>query len=841
MRRCKWFTMLSIILLFVITNASLQAQATLPVQEGELMVDGLNDRVEILRDEFGIPHIYASNSHDLFFAQGFTQAQDRWWQMEFSRHVGNGEIGEITGRNADVLSGDIFLQTLNFRDVVEQEWEMLNSETRAALQAFTDGVNAYILTTEKNNLAFEYSALALAGIDLEVEAWTPFDTLVWGKAMALNLSGNMASEQIRSTLYATIGQEMTDQWAPAWPFGEKPTIVQPEDLPVGENSLVTMPDNSAGLIGIDTHIALPDTLSPNREIGSNNWVVNNTMSASGLPLLANDPHLSIQMPSIWYEIGLHCEPVSTECPFNVVGFSLPATPGITIGHNEHIAWGVTNAINDTQDLYRIKVNPDNPLQYEWNGAMRDMIVREAVIHFGDAEPITIQVRHTHLGPIINDNQLDEKTGMPTGFNNEDPLALRWTALEPGTLFQASLLLNQASNWQEFRTALSYWDTPAQNFVYADVEGNIGYQLPGRIPIRAADHSGLLPVDGSTDAFEWRGFLPYDSLPRILNPQRDYIATANQAIVPLEYYGQLEEEFGSSQNYFISQEWAWGYRGQRINELLETTGPHTVDSFQAIQGDNKLISAEELMPFIADLSFDDPSLTDMRDWLLDWDYQLDSDSPQAALYMQFWSRLLDNLYNDQLGSDITSGGGSQEMWATYLLAQQPDNIWWDIINTPDVVETRDDTLRQSFREAVAVTTELLGKDRSAWRWGDLHTATFVNQPLGQSGVELVENLVNRGPVATGGGNAVINATGWGADIGAGDFAVRTLPSLRIIVDLSDFSNSVSMHTTGQSGHATSPHYDDLIDSWRTVQYHPLLWTREDIENAAVQTLTLLPNA
>jgi len=817
----------------------------LPQHDGELTVDGLNDPVEIVRDKWGVPHIYATNMHDLFFAQGYTQAQDRWWQMEFSRHTGSGTLEELTGKNTSLLATDIFIRGVGWRRVAEQELESYDSESMAYLQAFADGVNAYIMNRDPGDLALEYSVLGLTGVDVEIEPWTPADSGVWAKVMAWDLGPKHNEERTRSKLYELYGPKMTDQWmTPPWPFGERPTIIQPEDLGITESTDTTQAAHGIGSDGTDTSLApniWPDMslgFGHTRGLGSNSWVVSGEMTESGAPLLANDPHLGIQMPSVWYEVGLHCQPIGGECGLDVTGFALPATPGIVIGHNNFIAWGLTNVGPDVFDLYRIRVNPANPLQYEWNGQWRDMIIHNETIYFGDgAEPITIEVRETHLGPIINDNQLDEDTGEVLGFNNEDPLALRWTALDPGSIMQAITGINKATNWEEFRSALQYWDVPSQNFVYADIEGNIGYQTPGRIPIRVQDHSGLVPVPGWTDEFEWQGFIPYESLPSVFNPERGYIATANQALVPLEYYGQLAQELGEGRNYVISREWNYGYRGQRIVELLEDRSQHSISSFQAMHGDNTSISAKELLPYLGDLQLDDTELTEVRNWLLEWDCRCNMDSPQAALYAEFWASLVNNLYGDQLGEDIEADGNSREMRATQLLLEEPDNPWWDDIATNEVAESRDDILIRSLGEAYANTVATLGDNRDDWRWGDLHTATFVSNPLGASGIGPIESMVNRGPFAVSGSTGTLNNTYWIVPAG---FAVDTLPSMRMIVDLGDLARSISMHTTGESGHPYSHHYDDMIDHWRNIEYHPMLWTPEQVEAAAVDRLTLRPS-
>lgn len=827
-------------------------RAPLPQHSGEIKVAGLQDTVEVLRDKWGIPHIYAKNMYDLFFAQGYTQAQDRWWQMEFWRHIGNGKIGELVGRKNALLGTDIFIRTLGWRRVAEKEIQLCDEESLARLQAFADGVNAYIMSRKPGKLALGYSILKSIGIDIKIEPWTPVDTLVFAKMMAWDLGPSENYETHRATLYELLGQEMTDQLlTPPWPFGKKPTIIRYDELPKADGPRWDRQSTAfKECDGLDmlltgqlsTSDSLPSislVFGKSGGAGSNNWVVSGRMTKSGKPLLANDPHLKAQMPSIWYEIGLHYRPENGEAPADLVGFTFSVTPGIIIGHNNFIAWGVTNVGPDVFDLYRIRVNPNNPLQYEWNGQWRDMTVYEETIRFGNgAEPVTIKIRETHLGPIINDNKIDKETGEILGFNNEDPLALHWTALEPGTLMQAITRLNKATNWDEFRKALSYWDVPSQNFIYADVNGNIGYQMPGRIPIRAKNHSGLIPAPGWTDEFAWKGFIPFNDLPSVFNPERGYIATANQAVVPPEYYDHLEKKLGKGLNYIFGLEWNYGYRGQRIEELLKKLAPHTVDTFQSILADNKLLSAEEVMPYLATLKFDDARLTETRDWLLKWDCQCNADSPQAALYAQFWASLIRNLYYDQLGGVYNPDGYSREMWATVLLMEQPDNVWWDDTRTKEIVEKRDDILIRSFKEGFAGTIATLGKDPSKWKWGELHTVTFISSPLGQSGIGFIEKIVNRGPFPTGGSSDTVNNAAW--SIETGNFTVTAwLASMRMIVDLSDFTKSVAIHTTGQSGHPYSKHYDDMIGLWLNMKYHPMLWTREQVEKAIANRLILTP--
>lgn len=817
----------------------------LPSSDGTVTIQALNDTVTIIRDEWGVPHVYASNLHDLRFAQGYVQAQDRWWQMEFWRHTGRGRIQELTGQTASLTGTDIFIRTIGWEESALRDIEMMNENTLEEVEWFSEGVNAYIMERSPSDLAFEYNVLGLTGVDFEIEPWTPLDTVVWTKVMAWDLSGsNRGNELFLSSAIEDFGEEAAAIVQPAFDYETFPTIIWDEELPSGGNSFAPplLDSDTAGIHGISTQLAgnfnanTGFIFGTGDGIGSNNWVVSGDLTESGMPLLANDPHLGIQNPSIWYEIGLHCQPVSDECQHNVRGFTFASSPGIVIGHNENIGWGVTNLGPDVLDLYRMEINPDNDLQYLWNGEWRDMDVREEEIRYGDGGSMTIQVRVTHLGPIINDNQRDEETNEVLGFNNEDPLALRWTADEVGTIIEALLRLNKADNWEEFRDAIQYWDIPAQNIVYADVEGNIGYQTQGRIPIRAAGHTGILPVDGTTDAYEWLGYVPYEYMPSLYNPERGYISTANQAVVSESYYEylaeQLGDEFGEDAEYAFDYNWATGYRGLRINEMIESFDTHSIETFQTIHGDNHFVFAEQIAPALAELDMGSDELNEARDWMLDWDYQMHMDSPQAALFGTFWQTLSNSIFADEFGSGSLGGSG---MYGTKLLFDMPDNVWWDNIETDDVTETRDDIVGVAFSEAYDATVERLGDNRDEWRWGDIHTATFVSNPLGASGIGIIEDLVNVGPVATSGGSAIVNATGWRDDL-----TVSAIPSMRMILDFSDFGNNLSIHSTGQSGHPMSEHYGDMTNDWRNINYNPMVWMLAEAEGNGGSTLILQPS-
>ncbi len=824
-----------------------------PQTDGALQVKGLQDKAQIIRDSWGIPHIYANNMHDLYFAQGYAQAQDRWWQMEFFRKTCGGRIEELTGKKASLVNTDIYLRSLGLYDVCKKEYALYTPEQRAPMDAFAEGVNAYIAGRSPGQLSVNYSILGLTGVKFAVEPWTVQDTLAFAKLMGWDLGLSRDLEITRTKLYSLLGAEMAEKWlVPAWPIGQKPTILLDDDIQILEKSAqpVTSPVSAVSSQPVvmttgetyeDASMGLKQLIGEQAGAGSNSWVATGNMTQGGKALLANDPHLGIGMPSIWYEVALHCTNDGSGQPFDAAGFTFAASPGVVSGHNSYIAWGTTNVYPDVNDQYMIKVNPDNPLQYEWNGKWRDMTVREEKISFGDGKPaVNIKVRLTHLGPITNDNKYDFKTSELAGYNNKDPLALHWTALEPSRISLAILALDKARNWDEFRSALKDWDVPSQSLIYADTRGNIGYQMPGKIPIRPGNYAGQVPAPGWTSEYEWKGYVPYELMPRAYNPSRNFIVAANQEVAPPDYYEFLNQQLGPDVNANFGSKynkWVYGYRSQRIYELIKQLAPNSVSTYQSIQGDNKYLPADEMLPYLAKIKFDDAQITDARDWLLKWDRVFNEDSPQAALYAEFWMKLINNIYQNKMANIIKSDGVDREMWAVNLLLQNPSDSWWDDPVTKAIVETRDDVLNRSFREGYAAAVAAMGKDRSQWKWGNLHNATFISNPLGASGIGPIESLVNQGPVPAGGNSECVNSMEWYA--GNSNFSIRLIPSMRMIVDMGDLSKSVGINSTGQSGHPGNPYYGNMIIPWSRVQYHPMLWTKQQVDSDSAHKLCLNP--
>ncbi|MCP4538474.1 MAG: penicillin acylase family protein [Chloroflexi bacterium] len=782
-----------------------------PKINGNVKVEGLQAETTIIRDSWGVPHIYAANTHDLFFAQGYVHAQERFWQMEFWRRIGSGRLSEILGDSA--VRQDVFIRTVGWHRTAVEELEQIDEEILVTLEAYAEGVNAYI-STHRRRLGLEFTMLGLTGVRFDPEPWTPLNTITWAKVMAWDLGGNMSKELLRAHIATRLGTPALEELVP--PYADDYPVIVPH--PMTGATLQSVPDAA-----FDTHF-----LGKGDSVGSNSWVIAGERTDTGMPLLADDPHLGIQMPSIWFEIGLHCEPMRVSCPINVVGTSFAGTPGVVIGHNDQIAWGVTNLAPDVQDLFVERINPENPNQYEYDGEWLDMeIIREEITVAGEDKPVVVDVRITRHGPIVNDVVGGEEEDWSFGW---EPLALSWTALQPGTLLQSIYLLDQASNWEEFREALSYWDAPSQNFVYADVEGNIGYQSPGRIPIRASG-DGSMPVPGWTDEYEWEGYIPFDELPRAFNPEEGYIVTANNAVV------------GPDFEHFITHDWAPGYRAQRIVELVEADSSITIEDIQLMQGNSSPVWAEEVLTHLLVLSVTDTDrtarekrrLNEALELLRMWDRRADRDSAAAALFEAFRIRLIDLTFGDELGEQLLSRARRTVGVSLVEFLEEEDSTWFDDVTTKDT-ETRDEILLLALEQAVAEMTETLGRNMEKWRWGDLHTATFENQSLGKSGIGFIENIFNRGPVAVDGTISTVNVTGYSLN---DPYAVKHIASYRQVVDMQDLTRSVSMHTTGQSGHPYHAHYDDMIDPWRNIEYHPMLWDRADIEADAEGTLLLRP--
>jgi penicillin amidase len=771
----------------------------LPHVSGTITLAGLDASVEVIRDRWGVPHIYASTTHDAYFAQGFVHAQDRLWHMELNRRVGSGRLVELFGEIA--LETDRWVRILGFRRAAEGDFAALDAASRALLEAYAAGVNAF-LDRRAGRLPIEFVLL-----HHRPERWQPVDTLVWAKVMAWGLSNNWDMEIHRARLISRLGEEIAAQLEPFY-RDDHPVIVPDVDyVRLGETPLSRA--EAAGPF-----------LGGGPGAGSNNWVVHGSRTDTGQPLLANDPHLAMQMPSIWYENHL-----SSEDGLDVIGVTFPGVPGVIIGHNRHVAWGVTNGSTDCQDLYVERVNPDNNRQVEYQGEWEDVqVVYETIQVKGRATPVTEPVSITRHGPIIT----------PLVPGETQALALRWTAHEPGTIVRAVAGINRASNWGEFQAALRDWDVPSQNFVYADVAGNIGYTLAGKIPIRARG-DGRTPVPGWTDEYEWTGYIPFEELPRSFNPAKGYVVTANNRPVDDSYPHPL------------AGEWLNGFRAQRIIDLLMARDKVSNHDFRVIHTDVYSLPGREMADYLVQLSTDDSELQQAIGYLKAWDHQLSADSIAGAIYEAFLLKMLRNTFGGVVGdlietylgtgphlllSPVNGYMGRVTVVLLRFMAQNPAP--WPGLGSESRWPTRDDCAHASLREAIDELKRVLGPDVTQWTWGRLHSVIFAH-PMGQ--VKPLNRLFNRGPYPLGGDTDTVWQAAFipGRPYGPESFTA----SYRQIIDLGNLANSVCVNTTGQSGQPGSRHYDDQIDDWRFGRYHPMLFDRVQVEEQAEARLELVP--
>jgi len=678
------------------------------------------------------------------------------------------------------------------------------------------------------------------------------DSLAWLKAMAWDLRGNMEEEVDRALSIASVGPDRTADLFPGYDYAAHQPIVgqgavvdgvfEPEATaddtrePKRPAWLADAPQVAPALTRLRGAMdALPSYLGRGDGIGSNSWVVDGEHSATGAPILANDPHLGVSMPGIWVQMGLHCREVSEACPLDVSGFTFSGVPGVIIGHNADIAWGLTNLGPDVTDLYVERVRGD-----EWfrDGAWRPLTTRTETIEVRGQDDETLTVRSTTHGPLLSDvseDLADVADDAPVdredaGEDEDYALALQWTALEPGLTADAIYDINLAGDWDEFRDAVASFDVPAQNVVYADREGHIGYQAPGRVPIRKSGNDGLMPAAGWLPENDWTGdYVPFEGLPRVLDPDEGFVVTANQAVIGPDY------------PYFLTDDWDKGYRSERIRDLLGGQDTWSVEQMTRLQMDNRHPLAPVLTPYLLDLAIKRDYYRAGQDLLRDWDFDQDADSAAAAYFNVVWRNLLALTFRDELPKDLWPDGGDRWVAAVTGLLDDPRNGWWDDLDTDDVVEDRDDILHRALLAARDEMTARQALNPDEWSWGFLHRLDLREPTLGDSGIGAVEWLVNRGGWEVGGGSAAVDAGGWDASVEDRPYAVTTAPSMRMVVSLGDLDDSRWINLTGVSGHPFSDHYTDQTDLWARGDTLPWPFSADAVDAAEEHTLTLVPAA
>lgn len=840
-RRRRWpfrLTLVLATLIFLVGDllgaGTLLIRGALPQTAGVIHVAGAHGAITITRDQSGVPHINAADAHDLFFAQGYVTAQDRLWQMEFNRRVAAGRLAEILGPSA--LTADRFLRTVGLARSAQTDVADLRPDLHAQLDAYTAGVNAF-LTSHKDNLPLEFRLLGFTP-----EPWQDTDSIAYGKVVALDLDGAWNVKLARAKVLAQVGPTITSLLFPSYPT-DNPTLIDATGttanplnseapVPVGpdtntDSGLLTPPSGGNPLAAISptqraafAHMPTSAlaTVTWLRQLldhdggtqGSNDWVISGAHTTTGKPIVANDPHLGINYPAIWYEVALQAGDI------NEIGFSFPGVPGIIIGHNAHVAWGVTNGEVDDTDLYIEQLNADQTA-YTYNGQQMPLQILHETIKVAGKPADHLTVRITNHGPILNDVVSDLK-------DSTTQIALQWTALQPSYTFAGFFELGLAHNLDEFQNAIRDIGI-SQNFVFADTDGNIGYRLSGWLPERAAIN-GLLPVDGSTSANDWTGRVPFEQMPHLLNPSTGIILTANNRLTAPGY------------PFYITNSYDSGYRAKRIEQLLTVQSTLSPDDVAHAQSDVHSIPAEQLLPYYLNAANDDPTSSGAQtaaSLFNGWDADMTRASAPAALYEVTTGMLIRDVIKPVLGAKAYDAWDNNQYASTKFVVLRDALTFAQSPFFSSTID-RDIKVRLAEQEAYTFLKQHFGtSDTSKWHWGDLHQAHF-DHPL--TAVPALRALLPNQAVTRPGDSTTVNVGGSGK-FDQGDYDQLSLPSMREIIDLGNFDNSRFVTTTGESGVPFAPHNFDLLPLWNAGQYQPMDFSPAAVKAHAAATLTLEP--
>jgi penicillin amidase len=787
---------------------------SLPVYEGSLQATGLKEKVEIYRDSMAVPYIFASNDEDAAFALGYLHAQERMFMMDLVRRAGAGRLSEVMGQ--ETVPFDKMFRTIGIDRTVKKIKNKMNPSALQLLEAYSNGVNLYI-THARNKYTFEFDMLGYLP-----EEWKPEHSLTIIRMMAWELNLSWWTDMAFTELVQKIGKEKIEEVLPDYPQNA-PTII-PEHLKkfatINRSFLET--DKSfrkfMGMRG--THI------------GSNNWVVNGDMSSSGKPIIANDPHLAFMAPGTWYAA------VVKSPEWEAAGVTLPGAPGIAIGNNKDISWVLTNIMNDDSDFYFEEIDSSEK-KYLLDDQWRDLIIIEDTIFVNGGDPVAIEIRETHRGPIISDIH-----PYTFAFNNDytgyPPISMRWIGNEISDELHAFLKINKAANWKEFKAAVQMFNAPGQNFVYGDVEGNIGYVFGGALPLRGDGtiNSTTFVFDGTTSKSDWTGLLNRDRVPLLFNPEQNFIASANNKTV-IDF------------KYHITNLWEPSSRIDRITELIKSKDKHSPEDFMQYQMDMISPYSKKIIPYFLN-AFDTVKIT--YDNLLisiqllrDWDYELDKFAQAPAIYLTSFKFLLQNTFVDEMGDDLFNQYvflANVPYRSIQQLLENPSSVWWDNINTSEV-ETRDDIIRESVGNALAFLENHIGEEIGDWQWGALHKVVFKHPFSGN--YSLLDKFINIGPYEIGGDGTTIFNTEYPFsesieqypmfrhDLFENDLG----PSMRYIYDFANPDEFFLILTTGQSGNVMSEHYRDMSLLWLSGKYMKISTNVDSIKSPKNKLLKLLP--
>lgn len=812
----RLFGLLSLLVVLAAALAAFYAWRTLPKTEGSLNLAGLSAPVKVHRDASDVTHILAGTPRDAWMAMGYVHAQERGWQLEFNRRIMRGTLSEVLGPTT--LETDRLMRTLGLRNAAIRQLEGLPAEARESLQAYSDGVNAFFAHTEQ----LPTPEFLLLGINPRDEAaagryWDPADSVAWSLMMALDLGGNWGNEFARLSALEAIDTKALWELFPPYP-GEQPAATadlarlyrelgiyrtRPATTSGAPASAPTLMASMRERIGEDLQ-RWADELGNIEGKGSNNWVVNGSRSASGMPLLANDPHLGLSAPAIWYFARLQAPDAGGIKGMDVMGATLPGTPFVVLGRTQQVAWGFTNTGPDVQDLYLEQINPANPAQYRAPSigsepAWTDFGMRMETIRVKGQPDVSHMVRSTRHGPVISDAQPRHADVIDT---SRFVLSLRWTALDADSRnVVASMESNRAQSVDELLRAFRDFHAPMQSIVMADRTGRIAYKAAGRVPVRSPDNDirGIAPAPGWDTRYDWAGWLPYEETPQD-DGSRGWIATANQRIHAADY------------PHYLTQDWAAPYRQERIEALLEATPKHTPDSFRAIHADQQSAATVRLLPYLQKTASDHPLAAAAQNALRDFKGDMRADAAAPLIYTAWVDMFTRRVIGERLGRERFEGVYGKRLFRSAVegILERDDASW---CGAPGCAAAS----TQALADALNALQAVHGNDVAAWRWANAHPAISIHRPL--SNVKPLARVFEvRAP--TGGDPFTVNVGQYHLDKGDAPYANRHAASLRAIYDLANLDNSRFIYQTGQSGNVFSGRYRDMSDTWVAVEYRPL---------------------
>ncbi|PCI87762.1 MAG: acyl-homoserine-lactone acylase [Hyphomicrobiales bacterium] len=784
----------------------------LPLYDGQVQLAGSKHKITITRDQYALPHIIAQTTNDAYFAIGYAHAQDRLFQMQLHRHIAMGRLSELVGQKG--LETDKFLRTLGMFQAAQSSYKLLSSQTKAELDAYSAGVNAYL--AEDNILPVEFAILQLD----KPAPWQPIHSVAWMKIMAWDLNNTWRKELDRLIMSATFTPQQIAEYHHPYP-GDKP-FIPPKPIDIYGFELNS--PNPMQTSALSRRISISPIIDQQtaQGIGSNNWVLAGNLSQSGKPLLANDPHLGLTAPALWYHAHLKAEDDS----LNAIGATMPGVPYIILGRNDRIAWGFTNTDPDAQDLYVEKITRDG--FYKTPNGEAPFITRQEVIKIKGQNDYILTTRSTRHGPVLS----DRLNNVATLLGDKHVIALRWTALDDdSTSIEAAAKMAASQNWQQFKAATKAFKAPQQSIVYADVDGNIGFIAPGAVPIRHADNElyGQYPSPGWLAKYDWQGYIPFDELPQKFNPTKNYIATANHKIIDDDY------------KHYIASKWSLPYRYDRIVKLLEAKQKHSLDSLKDIQFDQYSNFLEAMRPLL-DQAMTLQPLTDSDtikayQLIKNWDGHGTVDSREMLL-ITLWIRNLQTVIltpefdqlrsrNHQFLIDVLNDKNGMSRWCGTLGNQD---------GTPQTCAT---LVSQTFYITTQQIIKQLGINMKNWQWGKVHQAVSEHRIFNK--VPLLNRLFNL-TTPVGGGRMTINVGTFGrtdSDDLNQIFKNTVGPSLRHLFDLSDLEKSRYIHSSGQSGNVFSPYYDDYMPLWAKGDFIPMTMLETNYLPNAIGSLELIP--